>query len=87
MSPVRAMRLVCTGFWADVRLTQMNGRWVASADTPDGPSLGLGWFSVDALEDALLEPFDRFVGELMATVPEDLRWDPDAWRGFRRFPM
>ena len=39
---VRTMRLACSGFWADVRLTQLRGRWVASADTPDGPSLGLG---------------------------------------------
>jgi len=70
---VRTMRLVCSGFWADVRLTQLNGRWVASADTPNGPSLGLGWFPVDALEDAL-EPFHGFVEELMATAPEDLRW-------------
>ena len=74
MSPVRTMRLVCSGFWADVRLTQLHGRWVASADTPDGPSLGLGWFPRDALE-AALEPFDDgVVEELMATVPEDLRW-------------
>ena len=73
MSPVRTMRLVCSGFWADVRLTQLNGRWVASADTPDGPSLGMGWFPVDALQEAL-GPFDGYVEELMATVPEDLGW-------------
>ena len=74
MSPVRTMRLVCSGFSADVRLTQFRGRWVASADTPQGPSLGLGWFPIDALEDAL-EPFDAFVEELMTSVPDDLRWD------------
>ena len=56
-----------------MRLTQLHGRWVASADTPDGPSLGLGWFPIDALVDAL-EPFDDLVEELMQTVPEDLRW-------------
>jgi hypothetical protein len=33
----------------------------------------LGWFPIDALEDAL-EPFNEFVEELMTTVPEDLRW-------------
>ena len=44
MNRVRTMRPVCSGFWADVRLTQLHGRWVASADTPDGPSMGLGWF-------------------------------------------
>ncbi len=73
MTSVRTMRLVCSGFWADVRLTQLHGRWVASADTPAGPSMGLGWFPIDALE-AALEPFDGFVEELMTTVPEDLRW-------------
>jgi len=70
---VALVALVCSGFSADVRLTQLHGRWVASADTPDGPSLGLGWFPIDALVDAL-EPFDDLVEELMQTVPEDLRW-------------
>ena len=37
------LRLSCTEFWVDVRLAAMNARWLASADTPDGPSLGLGW--------------------------------------------
>ena len=73
MTSVRTMRLVCSRFWADVRLTQLHGRWLASADAPDGPSMGLGWFPVDALE-AALEPFDGFVDELMTTVPEDLCW-------------
>lgn len=67
------MRLVCSDFWADVRLSQLRGRWLASADTPDGPTLGLGWFPVDALE-AALEPFEGIVDELLTTVPEDLRW-------------
>lgn len=71
MSRVRTIRLVCSGFAADVRLTQLNGRWLASADTPDGPSLGAAWFPLDALE-AALEPFDGFVDELLATVPADL---------------
>ena len=67
------MRLVCSGFCADVRLTELNGRWLASADTLDGPSLGLAWFPLDALESAL-QPFDEFVDELLATVPADLAW-------------
>ena len=57
MSQVRTFRLVCPAFWADVRLQQIRGRWLASADTPDGPSLGTGWFPVDALTKAL-EPYD-----------------------------
>ena len=73
MTDVRTMRLVCSGFWVDVRLTQLQGRWLASADTPDGPSLGLGWYPIDALE-AALEPFDGFVDDLLTSVPEDLYW-------------
>lgn len=73
MTDVRCMRLVCSGFWADVRLTQLHGRWIASADTPDGPSVGVAWFPIDALKQAL-EPFDGFVDELITSVPEDLYW-------------
>ena len=73
MTDVRTMRLVCSGFWADVRLTQLQGRWLASADTPDGPSLGLAWYPIGALE-AALEPFDGFVDDLLTSVPEDLYW-------------
>ena len=35
-------RLYCRYFWVDARLSRLNGRWVASVDTPDGPSLGWG---------------------------------------------
>jgi len=37
-------RLLSSGFWVDVRLRQIRGRWIASADTPDGPSVGVSWF-------------------------------------------
>ena len=73
MTDVRIMRLVCSEFSADVRLTQLHGRWLASADTPHGPSLGLAWFPIDALQ-AALEPFDGFVEDLLTAVPEDLYW-------------
>lgn len=73
MTRVRRMRLVCSGAWVDVRLAQLNGRWLASADTPVGPSLGVAWFPLDALEIAL-EPFDGFVDELLESVPADLAW-------------
>ena len=73
MTRVRTMRLVCSDFSAEVRLTQLNGRWLASADTLDGPTLGMAWFPIDALEVAL-EPFDGFVDELLDTVPPDLMW-------------
>ena len=50
------LRLTCSAFWVDVRLREINGRWIASADTPDGPSLGLGELALEAIEQAL-EPF------------------------------
>ena len=65
------MRLSCPEFWVDVRVAGINGRWMASADTRDGPSLGLGWTPRQALMRAL-EPFDGMIDDLLQTVPEDL---------------
>ena len=67
------MRLSCDGhpFWVDVRLAAMNGRWIASADTPHGPSLGLAFTPSRALVLAL-EPYDGVIPELLATAPRDL---------------
>jgi hypothetical protein len=44
-------------------------RWIASADTPDGPSLGLGLSAVEAIE-ATLEPFEGIVDELLASLAD-----------------
>jgi hypothetical protein len=63
-------RLHCTAFWVDVRLLEINGRWIASADTPDGPSLGCGLTDFEALWQ-VLEPFAGAVGELMASLPPE----------------
>ena len=52
-----------------MRLREINGRWIASADTPDGPSLGLGDRAIDAIAQAL-EPFEGIVDELLASVPD-----------------
>lgn len=62
------LRLTCAAFWVDIRLREINGRWIASADTPDGPSLGLGIGAVQAIE-AALEPFEGIVAELLASLP------------------
>ena len=62
-------RLQCSASWVDVRL-DVNGRWIASADTPDGPSLGCGSDAFEALWQAL-EPFEGVVGELLASLPAD----------------
>lgn len=63
-----SLRLFCSTFWVDVRLREINGRWIASADTPDGPSLGLGKGAVEAIEHALT-PFGRIADELMESLP------------------
>lgn len=64
-------RLLCSAFWVDVRLL-VNGRWIASADTPDGPSLGCGTDTFEALWQAL-GPFEGVVGELLASLPSRRR--------------
>ena len=61
-------RLSCATFYVDVRLRAINGRWIASADTPDGPSLGMGAGALQAIE-AALQPFEGAVEELMASMP------------------
>ncbi len=63
------LRLSLSTFWVDVRLAEMYGRWIASADTTDGPSLRLGLGAVEAIE-AALEPFEGLVDELMASLAE-----------------
>ena len=65
---VIVLRLSCSSFWVDVRLREINGRWIASTDTPNGPSLGLGKGAVEAIEHSL-EPFDGIVDELMESLP------------------
>jgi hypothetical protein len=64
-------RLSCRSFWTEARLTRLNGRWLASADTPDGPSLGCDWTARGALIKAL-EAFDGAVEELLETAPPEL---------------
>ena len=66
------LRLRCSMFWVDVRLGEMNGRWGASADTPDGPSLGLGLGAVPAME-AALAPFEGVIDELITSLPNSAR--------------
>lgn len=57
-------------FWVEVRVAGMNARWIASADTPNGPSLGLAFTPRRALLLAL-EPFEGVIPELLATAPPD----------------
>ena len=48
------------------------GGWLASADMPDGPSIGTGETPVDALMQAL-QPFEAVMDELLACLPPDLK--------------
>jgi hypothetical protein len=68
---VQQLRLICSLFYVDVRLREFNGRWLASADTPDGPSLGWGMSPIGALWLAL-EPFDGVIDELLASAPAEI---------------
>ena len=52
----------------DVRVLQVDGRWIASADTPDGPSLGSGAGPFEARREAL-QPFEGVMDELLASMP------------------
>lgn len=61
------LRLTCSQFWVDVRLRQVEGCWLASADTPDGPTIGMGETAVDALKVAL-EDYADVRGELLASI-------------------
>jgi hypothetical protein len=65
---VITLRLTCDALWVDVRLREMNGRWMASADTPHGPSVGLGVGAIEAIEGAL-QPFEGAIEDLMASLP------------------
>ena len=71
MTPLHTLRLVSPSFWVDVRLRRFETCWMASADTPDGPSVGLGRYPIEALAGAL-EPFDGVVDELLGPVPHHL---------------
>lgn len=61
------LRLRCDEFFVDMRLMEHESRWLAVADTPDGPSIGWGQLSVNAAVMAL-QPFDGRIEELLASV-------------------
>lgn len=65
------MRLCCSAFCVDVRLRRLNRRWLASARSQRGLTLGWGRTPFAALWMAL-EPFGDMIGELLATVPQDV---------------
>ena len=70
---MREFRLRGPGFWVDVRLYELNGRWLASADAPSGPTLRTGYSPLAALTEAL-EPFDGAIDQLLESAPADIRY-------------
>lgn len=68
---VECFRLRASDLWVDVCLLEVNGRWIATADTPGGRTLGTGMSSLEALWGAL-DPFHDVIGELLASMGEQL---------------
>lgn len=64
------LRLTCSTLDVEVRLREFNGRWLASADTPEGPTVGYGMSAIGALWMAL-EPFDDVIEDLLASMPDE----------------
>jgi hypothetical protein len=62
-------RLQCSTFYVVLRIRDFGGRWIASADTSGGPSLGYGDSSFEAVWRAL-ERFDGVINELLDGAPE-----------------
>ena len=61
------VRLSAPSISVDVRVLEVRGRWIASADTADGPSLGLGFAAEEAIERAL-RPFEGRTWELLRSL-------------------
>ena len=74
---IRTLRLSCTTLHVETRYVQLRrGRWIASADTPDGPTLGYGPTGFAAMWMAL-QPFENVIEELLASVPAEALSSPD----------
>jgi hypothetical protein len=67
---MHTLRLSAELFWVDVRVVGFNGRWIASADTPEGPTLGMAFTPRRALVLAL-GPFEGVIPQLLATAPPE----------------
>ena len=61
------VRLQGPSISVDVRVLEVRGRWLASADTLSGPSLGLG-LSADAAIEGALQPFEGEIAELLGSL-------------------
>ncbi len=68
---MQCFRLRSSESWVDVCLYSANGRWIATADTVDGRTLGTGETSLEALWGAL-HPFPDEIGHLLASLDQQL---------------
>lgn len=68
-SRVRRLDLVGDALCVHLRYVEIKGRWLASADTPGGPSLGCGWTPLAALWRAMT-PYEESIDALMACLPD-----------------
>jgi hypothetical protein len=64
-------RLYCEFFWVDARVSRQNGNWIASVDSPHGPTLAAARTALSALAEAL-EPFEGVRMELLDSAPPEL---------------
>jgi hypothetical protein len=60
------LRLHDSATWVDCRLSQLNGRWLGSADGPGGPTIGWGYTPEAAMRMALT-PLHADIEELLAS--------------------
>lgn len=70
------LRLYCHLFWVDVRISQIEDRWIASADTPDGPTVGTAMTREGALylaPEGFAEVRDELLGSMGGSSTEEAR--------------
>jgi hypothetical protein len=65
---LRTLRLDLATMRVDVRLQHINRRWLASTDTPQGPTLGCGKDALAALYVAL-DPFQPAIDPWLDRLP------------------
>lgn len=70
MTPLQTLRILGPELLVDVRFRSIRGRWIASADTELGPTLGLGLEPLDAIAEAL-QGVDGVGWDLRDVLPDE----------------
>ncbi len=73
MTRLRHLRLSSPEMDVEVRLLNLQGRWIASVDTASGPTLGVGYLPYEAVTEAL-EPLGNAADDLLRALPDELYW-------------